>query len=440
MNGDASILTSSDIAKASSVRSDNERIFLEGASEGETVISLGRSVFCGLTAIWMSTTTLKMSSRETNARLFVNVPILAILCVASLITYRAARHHRLRREHIVLWSVIDAITAFIMLLVADVIAPYSGHPGFAEASGISGLCLIIVVNALRLMPRLALMVGGLHLGLATVLVVLDVVVNGHSVVYAIQGMIFLLCSALVAYGGAKGALCLAERASAEATRAARARGYVDQILQEHHDMRTLLSSTRLNAEMLVRGSNPERAQDVIRSVRELADFVDNVKTRSLCELAHLETAQSVEVSAALSQVVDVARHRFSDRQFCIRLGGRAHAAIAGGSEAFTRCLLNLLANACEGDGDRRANFVSVRCRRLGSHVWLQVRDDGPGFPDAIMRGFTAITTKRDGTGLGLLFARSVVEASGGKMILSNPAGGGATVTCRFSCVVPGAPS
>lgn len=101
----------------------------------------------------------------------------------------------------------------------------------------------------------------------------------------------------------------------------------------------------------------------------------------------------------------------------------------GGQDAFARCALNLLTNACEGDGIRQATRIRVRCRTVRGRILFQVRDDGPGFSAAGLHG---LTTKKDGTGLGLTFARAIVEASGGTMMLDNLKTGGASVTCWFS--------
>jgi signal transduction histidine kinase len=413
--------------------SANERIFVQFANDGERVASLGRMLFCGLTLVWMVSGIFHAPARPAAmARVLVDIPILTVLCVASLMTFRAARHRRLRSRHLVAWGVIDAVAAFCVLLIADVLAPYPGHPGFGNAPGISALCLIVFVNAFRLMPRASVVAGGLHLVFTLILVLLDYVVNdriGRETVYTVT-LVFV--ASVLAYGGARGARRLAERASAEATRAERAKDHVGLILQQHHDLRTLLSSTRLNAELLVAGSDVERAQraeKVVRSVVELSEFVETVKRQSLCELARFDGLAEVDVPFALRHVIDAARHRFQGHEIQFRMHRPSRAVVVGGYDAFARCALNLLANACEGDGTRRATRIRVRYRTIGARVLFQVLDDGPGFASSIGRG---LSTKTDGTGLGLQFSRTIVEASGGSMTLSNLANGGARVTCWFS--------
>jgi signal transduction histidine kinase len=65
---------------------------------------------------------------------------------------------------------------------------------------------------------------------------------------------------------------------------------------------------------------------------------------------------------------------------------------------------------------------------------VSVRDRGPGLPpDAPSRVFERFySTKRDGMGMGLAIARSIVEAHAGTLDAENAPGGGA----RFWFQIP----
>jgi len=56
---------------------------------------------------------------------------------------------------------------------------------------------------------------------------------------------------------------------------------------------------------------------------------------------------------------------------------------------------------------------------------LAVRDRGPGLPPGVDLFTPFVTTRRGGTGLGLVVARRIVEAHGGRLQLRDRAGGGA---------------
>jgi signal transduction histidine kinase len=68
---------------------------------------------------------------------------------------------------------------------------------------------------------------------------------------------------------------------------------------------------------------------------------------------------------------------------------------------------------------------------------LQVRDHGPGIPDAelsrIFERFERVASKDSagGMGLGLYIARQIVEAHGGTITASNAPGGGASIAAQF---------
>jgi signal transduction histidine kinase len=95
-------------------------------------------------------------------------------------------------------------------------------------------------------------------------------------------------------------------------------------------------------------------------------------------------------------------------------------------------LLNLLMNSIEatkGVRDRREITVTSR-RADGDQVHVAVTDTGVGLPptgaDELFKAF--VTTKPDGTGMGLAISRSIVEAHGGRLWAASNAERGATFT------------
>jgi signal transduction histidine kinase len=67
-------------------------------------------------------------------------------------------------------------------------------------------------------------------------------------------------------------------------------------------------------------------------------------------------------------------------------------------------------------------------------VWLKIEDNGPGIPAEVRaRLFTPfVTTRAQGTGLGLSFVKQVVEDHGGAIqCLERPAGQGACFEIVF---------
>ena len=95
-------------------------------------------------------------------------------------------------------------------------------------------------------------------------------------------------------------------------------------------------------------------------------------------------------------------------------------------------LLNLIVNACEAMRETPAVERRVIIRSEGiadSRVRVSVRDFGTGLPakepERIFEQF--FSTKREGMGMGLAIARSIIASHGGELAAANAQGGGACV-------------
>jgi len=89
----------------------------------------------------------------------------------------------------------------------------------------------------------------------------------------------------------------------------------------------------------------------------------------------------------------------------------------------TQALFNLLNNAADASGQS----IELGYGWDADSLWLEVRDDGPGFSQSVLEntGQPEVSTKSDGRGLGLFLSRAVVDRLGGQLQLSNAEGGGA---------------
>jgi two-component system phosphate regulon sensor histidine kinase PhoR len=111
--------------------------------------------------------------------------------------------------------------------------------------------------------------------------------------------------------------------------------------------------------------------------------------------------------------------------------------VLGDSSQLERVLLNLLSNAIKFtiDGGR----VVVRVRPSGTVVEVAVEDEGIGIPEAeqdrlFSRFFRSSTSQEraiQGTGLGLVIVKSIVEHHGGDIAVRSRPGLGTTFTIRL---------
>lgn len=102
-------------------------------------------------------------------------------------------------------------------------------------------------------------------------------------------------------------------------------------------------------------------------------------------------------------------------------------------DALRQALLNLVLNAVQIQGE--AGRVVVSARREADQVVIRVLDDGPGFPEEMLRtGVRPFATGRaGGTGLGLAMVRRFVRDNDGDLVIENRSPHGAQVTLRLPC-------
>jgi C4-dicarboxylate-specific signal transduction histidine kinase len=163
-----------------------------------------------------------------------------------------------------------------------------------------------------------------------------------------------------------------------------------------------------------------RASEIIRHIRNLAN-------KREVEIAPFDMNQLVESSLRLAQ--PGARLRgVQIRSRCGRIpparGDRIHAQ---------QVLLNLMFNGMDAMAETprgaRTLLVTTALDPAGM-IEVAVRDNGHGIaPEHAHRIFESFfTTKKDGMGLGLSIARSLIAAQGGRLSAANNEDRGATVS------------
>jgi two-component system sensor kinase FixL len=114
--------------------------------------------------------------------------------------------------------------------------------------------------------------------------------------------------------------------------------------------------------------------------------------------------------------------------------------VHGDRATLQQVLLNLLLNGMEAMVDTPASRrrLALRTARDATGVEVAVTDSGHGLdPGTLPRLFESFfTTKRDGMGMGLSIARSIVEVHGGRIWAENRPEGGAT----FRFTLPAEPA
>jgi two-component system sensor kinase FixL len=164
----------------------------------------------------------------------------------------------------------------------------------------------------------------------------------------------------------------------------------------------------------------KRAGDVIRQLRKLVKK-DDIQF------------EAVDLSQLIHDVVRLLHGDTVIRKVQIVLDFPGNLPpVRGDGVQLQQVLFNLLLNAFDAmkDVPEGERTVCVRTRQPdgGGAIQIEVRDHGTGIhPERFARLFEPFqTTKQEGLGLGLSISRSIVEAHGGRLSVTNNADRGVT--------------
>ncbi|HEY0683420.1 MAG TPA: ATP-binding protein [Steroidobacter sp.] len=197
-----------------------------------------------------------------------------------------------------------------------------------------------------------------------------------------------------------------------------------------HDVRTFATRLRLRVDHIPEGLDRERA---IADIDDMIHLLDDALLASRAGAGEL-----VEELVEFGQVVRAEVDDRSAEQAHVHLRSAARheeAVVLGDRLALRRVVANLIDNALQ-----YGKAAHVQVDATDKSVCLTVDDEGPGIPpeqrDAMLEPFVRLETSRNrrtgGAGLGLAVVRSLVEAHGGVVNISDAPTGGA----RFTVSLP----
>ena len=212
-----------------------------------------------------------------------------------------------------------------------------------------------------------------------------------------------------------------------------------------HDLRSPLTALQMRAQMLLQGLRGPLTNEVKKElekmairVRELVRMVSDFLDIAQMESAHFKIEHGeVDLVEVCASVYDEYLPLASARGLELSLETAQPAAVLGDQRRLTQVVGNLVSNALKfTPGGGR---VVLRLAREDAAIELSVEDTGSGIPlDAQLRLFTkyervggSAAAKVEGTGLGLVIVKEIVEAHGGTVGLRSEPGRGSTFWLRL---------
>ncbi|ADH87162.1 sensor histidine kinase [Desulfurivibrio alkaliphilus] len=218
-----------------------------------------------------------------------------------------------------------------------------------------------------------------------------------------------------------------------------------------HEIKNPLSSIRGTAEIFLDEFPPghprrEFVEILLKETSRLNATVDKVLGYSRGQRAdnpepgstgepttYADPAEPLEpLDRLLTRIAALAANPMGKKNIQYRVHGLEQAAdLAVPANPVSQVLLNLLLNAI--DAVSPGGEISLAVERRALEVQVTVADNGPGIAEADKEKiFTAFyTAKPEGTGLGLLISRKIVESLGGTITAGDRPGGGALFTLRL---------
>jgi two-component system, NtrC family, sensor histidine kinase HydH len=206
-----------------------------------------------------------------------------------------------------------------------------------------------------------------------------------------------------------------------------------------HELKNPLSAVKVLVQLVLRDTDEcasqrqERLQiaekEIARMQHILGDYLSF--SRPLQELR----PEPLDLGALVAETLLMLSAHADQRR--VRLTSHGAATVQADPRRVKDAIVNLVANAIEAT--LPGGEVEVEVRPRGAGVELIVRDSGRGMsPGELGRlGTPFFTTREDGTGLGVVLARSAVAQHGGSLRYESVQGKGTTATVTLPAHPPG---
>ena len=182
-----------------------------------------------------------------------------------------------------------------------------------------------------------------------------------------------------------------------------------------------------------------RAKSLAQALaKELSEIGEQIRCTRQSARSQPIVGEALQLAEPVERCVEIMNRLHPDTVCCIECEPSAKDAvvsIVGGEATLKRIVENLVLNACQAQAGSTKDKPEVSCQIAATEdrVTLIVQDNGPGFPRVILDAFPSqsLSTKPEGTGMGLYGCHQLVVRDGGTLTLTNATSGGARVVISW---------
>lgn len=397
-------------------------------------------------------------------RRYVLLAVAGVLCTLALVD--VAVHRRLRHESIDLLSkrAVGPLLGLQVGLIASVQALMFLGTGGVASPLLPAVLPVVFLSAVFLSARAAWLVVATMAPLLWAMAIAQVrgvdlapsvfaFADGHAnqppgLTLTIVGVMSLAMMMLAKMGSVtRGAIDemvgqeLQTRDLALAARAEQTRELTTLSAEIAHELKNPLASIKGLAALIDRelsrrgetGKSVERLAVLRREVDRMQEILDEFLnfSRPLVPLSQRPT----ELRALIDHVVELHEALASERRVELVIIGEIEARCD--PRKVEQIVINLVQNALHvaPTGSR----IELSLARVGERAHVIVRDEGPGLSAELhQRAFEpGVTTKHEGSGLGLTVARSLARQHGGELVLGRRPDGASGCEARLELPLAG---
>lgn len=139
----------------------------------------------------------------------------------------------------------------------------------------------------------------------------------------------------------------------------------------------------------------------------------------------------VDVNQVIENVLDLNEKFLSKEKIKIKRSLTELPSVHGNRDQLEQVFLNIVINAQAAMSN--GGTLSVTSRVNGTEVLVDIKDTGHGIPEELMESIFEpfVSTKEDGTGLGLFISHNIIQNHHGAIEVKSAVGKGSTFTIRL---------